>query len=233
MKCITIDDDIVTRKLLAKYISQTDSLLDVGQFADSIEAINFLQTTAEDVDLIFLDIQMPAMDGFEFLNLLETTPQVVVISASPEYALRAFDYGATDYLLKPISYSRFYQAVSKTMRWTQPAHLDDELFLKRDNSLVRVPFQSILWVEAMENYVVLYTDEERFILHFTLKSIVSQMPSALFRQIHRSYIVNISRIESIDEDSNVVLRRKGEEIRLPIGKRYRDRLMSSLRFFSR
>lgn len=228
MKCITVDDDGVTRALLGKYISQTDSLFDAGRFGDSIAAINYLESH-NDVSLIFLDIEMPGMDGFELIESLDYEPLVVVISSSEEYALQAFDMGAMDFLLKPISYGRFYKAVSKAMKWARPLEFEKELFLRKDDVMVRVKYSSILWIESMENYVRVVTDTERFVLHFTLKAVANQMPESQFRRIHRSYIVNVSRIETI-EDQGVRLRCNGESVLLPIGNSYRDNLMNSVRF---
>lgn len=230
MKCITVDDDSVTRALLGKYISQTDSLFDAGRFGDSIEAINFLEAN-NDISLIFLDIEMPGMDGFEFIESLDYEPLVVVISSSEEYALHAFNIGAMDYLLKPISYGRFYKSVLKAMKWSRPADWERELFLRKDDVLVRVLYSSILWIESMENYVRVVTDNERFVLHFTMKAVANQMPAAQFRRIHRSYIVNVSRIEAIEEQG-VRVSYSGEQVILPIGNSYRDNLMNSLWFIS-
>jgi two-component system response regulator protein len=230
MKCITVDDDAVTRTLLGKYISQTDSLFDAGRFEDSIAAINFLETHS-DISLIFLDIEMPGMDGFEFIESLDYEPLVVVISSSDRYALHAFEMGAMDYLLKPISYARFYKAVSKAMKWSRPSDWEKELFLRKDDSLVRVMFSSILWIESMENYVRVVTDTDRFVLHFTMKAVVNQMPASQFRRIHRSYIVNMSRVESIEEQGVRVRYDGGFEL-LPIGSSYREGLIGSLRFIS-
>lgn len=228
MKCITVDDDGVTRALLGRYISQTDSLFDAGRFGDSIEAINYLESH-DDVSLIFLDIEMPGMDGFEFIDSLDYEPFVVVISSSKEYALHAFDMGAMDFLLKPISYGRFYKAVTKAMKWARPSDWGKELFLRRDDVMVRVMYSSILWIESMENYVRIVTDTERFVLHFTLKAVANQMPESQFRRIHRSYVVNVSRIETIEEQG-VRLCYNGESVLLPIGNAYRENLMNSVRF---
>ena len=230
MRCITIDDDSVTRRLLAEYIARTDFLIDAGQFEDSISAINFLQASNE-VDLIFLDVRMPGMDGFEFLDTLEGSPQVIVMSVSDEYALRAFDFGASDYLLKPISYARFYKGVSKALKWMKSDGPDGELYLKKNQALIRVPYNQIVWIESMENYVNIYTEKERFTLHFMLKTIEGHMPPSMFRRVHRSYIVNLTKIESI-EDSTVLLRNGEEVVSLPIGKAYRKNLLSSLRFLA-
>ena len=230
MRCIIIDDDSVSRRILAEYIARTDFLVDAGQFATSIEAINFLHTNP-DIDLIFLDVRLPEMDGFEFLDTFENPPQVIMVSASEEYALKAFDFGAIDYLLKPVAYARFYKAVQRALKSMNPISAEGELFLKKNSSLVRVPYSSIFWVESMENYVKIITDTEKFTLHFTLKTTEGHMPPSMFRRIHRSYIVNVTRIQRI-EDSAVVMELDGKPVSLPIGKSYRDGLMSALRLIT-
>ncbi|MFC2324632.1 MAG: LytR/AlgR family response regulator transcription factor [Bacteroides sp.] len=230
MRCIIIDDDAVSRRILLEYVNQTDFMVSAGEFASSIEALNFLKRE-NGIDLVFLDVMLPNMDGFEFLDTLENPPQVIMVSASDSYAVRAFDFGATDYLLKPISYARFFKGVSKAMKWMHPTGSEGELFLKKNASLVRVPYSSILWVESMENYVKIITDNEKFTLHFTLKTTEGHMPPSMFRRIHRSYIVNITRIQSI-EDSSVIMLQEGKPVSLPIGKSYKDALMSALRFIT-
>lgn len=228
MQCIIIDDDAVTRRLIQEYISKTDFLVSLGEFESSIDGLNYLRSNPK-VDLIFLDVCMPGMDGFEFLDTLDRPPQVIVMSGSEDYALKAFDFGATDYLLKPISYARFYKGVSKALRWMAPPSSEEELYLKKNSAMVRVPYSSIIWVESMENYVNIFTDTERFTLHFTLKATEGHLPASMFRRIHRSYMVNLQRIESIEENSVIV--RQGEKVTtLPIGKTYCDNLLNSLRF---
>ena len=230
MRCIIIDDDPVSRRILLEYVNQTDFMVSAGEFESAIEALNFLKRESG-IDLVFLDVMLPSMDGFELLDTLENPPQVIMVSASDAYAVKAFDFGATDYLLKPISYARFFKGVSKAMKWMHPTGAEGELFLKKNSSLVRVPYSSILWVESMENYVKIITDSEKFTLHFTLKTTEGHMPTSMFRRIHRSYIVNITRIQRI-EDSAVIMELEGKPVSLPIGKSYRDGLMSALRLIT-
>ncbi len=156
MRCVIIDDDQLTRRILSEYISRTDFLVEVGQYGDLTEAICALQQDPS-VDLIFLDVRFPQMSGFDFLEGLDRPPQTIIMSVSDEYALRAFDIGATDYLLKPISYPRFFKSVSKALRWMRPVGEEEVLYLKKGSSLVRVPYTSIVWIESMENYVNIHT----------------------------------------------------------------------------
>ncbi len=228
MQCIVIDDDAVTRRIIGEYIDRTDFLVNIAEFDNAIEGLNFLHSNPG-VDLIFLDIRMPGMDGFELLDTLEQQPQVIIISGSDEYAMQAFEFGASDYLLKPIAYPRFYKGVSKTLRWMRPPSNSGELYLKKNSALVRVSYASIVWVESMENYVKIHTETERFTLHFTLKATERHLPEGMFKRIHRSYIVNLQHIQSIEEN-NVLLLQHGETVTLPIGKAYRENLLGSLNF---
>ena len=228
MKCIVIDDDRLVHRILRSYVERTDSLIFSEVFVDSRKAIDYLRRHP-DIGLVFLDIQMPGMDGFEFLDSLDRNPQIVVISSSEEYALRAFDYDATDYLLKPITYERFYQSVSKALRWSHSASMDEQLYLKREDTLVKVAYSDVIWIEAMENYVGIFTEHDRFVMHFTMKSAESQMPSQMFRRIHRSYIVNLSRVLRL-EGERASVRRMGRPVALPIGRSYKASLFEALRF---
>jgi DNA-binding LytR/AlgR family response regulator len=236
MNCIIIDDDPLSRKIIEGFIDKTDSLNLVGSFESPITA--FQAFDGEDnIDLIFLDVEMPEMSGLEFINTLDSPPMVIIVSGQEKYALEAFEYDVIDYLLKPLSLPRFYKSVSKA----QKRHLDresisrypEEIFIKKKNStLVRLRYDDILWVEALENYVTVNTFKEKFTIHFTMKSIENKLPLVKFKRIHRSFIVNINRIEYI-EDSNVVIKTESGTKILPIGKSYRDNLMDELNLISK
>jgi len=236
MNCIIIDDDPLSRKIIEGFIDKTDSLNLVGSYESPITA--FQAFDGEDnIDLIFLDVEMPEMSGLEFINTLDSPPMVIIVSGKEKYALEAFEYDVVDYLLKPLALPRFYKSISKA----QKRHLDresisrypDEIFIKKKNStLVRLRYDDILWVEALENYVTVNTFKEKFTIHFTMKSIENKLPLSKFKRIHRSFIVNINRIEYI-EDSNVVIKTESGTKILPIGKSYRDNLMDDLNLISK
>ncbi|MCY1636613.1 MULTISPECIES: LytTR family DNA-binding domain-containing protein [Marinifilum] len=235
MNCVVIDDDKLSRKVVESYIERTDFLTFGASYPSAIDAINNIKKN-EPVDLIFLDIEMPEMSGMEFLNSLNTTPQIIIISSKEQYALEAFEYDVTDYLLKPISYSRFFKAANKANKRYKNSEgfIQDknEIFIKSNSSLVRLNYDDILWIEALENYVVVNTYQEKYTIHFTMKAIEEKMPAARFSRIHRSYIVNLSKIEMI-EDNSVIIDTDGGPKSIPIGKSYRDKLMGDINLMTR
>lgn len=235
MNCVVIDDDKLSRKVVESYIERTDFLTFGASYPSAIEAINNIKKN-EPVDLIFLDIEMPEMSGMEFLNSLSTTPQIIIISSKEQYALEAFEYDVTDYLLKPISYSRFFKAASKANRRYKGSEgfMQDknEIFIKSNSALVRLNYDDILWIEALENYVVVNSYHEKYTIHFTMKAIEEKMPAARFSRIHRSYIVNLSKIAVI-EDNSVVIETGGGSKAIPIGKSYRDKLLGDINLLTR
>ena len=228
MNCIVIDDDKVSRLLIEKYINKTDFLEFKGAYTSAVEALNSMQTD-HDIDLIFLDIEMPEMSGVEFIKTLTNLPQVIVISAKDKYALEAIEYDVSDYLLKPISFSRFIKAVEKV----HAKHKDtkeeltgkDGIFIKSSSSsLVRLKYEDILWIEALENYVIINTFNNKYTIHFTMKAIINKLPLKMFSRVHRSYIVNLTKIEMI-EDNAIVMKVEGETKSIPIAKSYKEDLM--------
>lgn len=232
MNCIIIDDDKLSRKLIEEFVRRTDSLTLIGSYSSAIEAINSFNKE-ENIHLIFLDIEMPEMTGLEFLKTLKYTPQIIIISAKEKYALEAFEYDVTDYILKPVSYARYFKAVNKAIaRFNEKGIQEsgegkDEIFIKKNSSLVRLKFDEILFVEALENYVIVNTFSEKFTIHFTMKSIETKLPAAKFKRVHRSFIVNINKISVIEDNAVVVEAEEGSKV-LPIGKSYKEKLMKEL-----
>jgi len=226
MNCIIIDDDKLSRRIIEEYIKKTESICLAGSFNNATEAINFLRND-EPIDLIFLDIEMPEMTGIEFLGSLTNIPQVIIVSSKEKYALNAFDYDVTDYILKPVSYPRFIKAIDKAIerynKQTSPNGRDC-IFVKRNFSLIKLKFSDILWIEALENYVSFFTFNDKFTVHFTLKAIEKKLSPKVFLRVHRSYIVNINAIEVIEDNSIAIKNNEGIRI-IPIGKSYRDKLL--------
>lgn len=231
MNCIIIDDDPLSLKVVEEFVKRTDFLELQYTFNDAVEAINTINVSEENIDLIFLDIEMPEMSGIEFLNTVKELPQVIIISSQEKYALQAFDYDVVDYLLKPITFSRFYKAASKARNNAETFELrqkqKDEIFIKKDSALVRLKYDDILWVEAMENYVVINSYEQKFTIHFTMKSIIQQLPGDRFKRVHRSYIVNVGNIDRI-EDNYVIIKGKRTQKSIPIGKAYKEKFLKEI-----
>jgi len=192
MNCIIVDDDKLSCKLLEGYVSKYASLNLVGVYNDPITARNEISRKNKDIDLILLDVKMPEMDGFDFIGSLDHPPNIIIVSGGGEFALRAFDFNVVDFLLKPVSYSRFCKAIDKTLRYFSPTREitttgDEEIFIKKGSSLVKLKLREIVFVEALENYVTLNTNTDKFTIHFTMKAIESQLPSGVFIRVHRSF----------------------------------------------
>jgi DNA-binding LytR/AlgR family response regulator len=236
MNCIVIDDDKVSRLLIEKYSKKTDFLEFKGAYDNAIDALNDMQTE-HDIDLIFLDIEMPEMSGVEFIKTLKKLPQIIVISAKDKYALEAIEYDVVDYLLKPISYTRFFKAAEKARsrikETDSESTAEDGIFIKSSSSsLVRLKYEDILWVEALENYVIINTFANKYTIHFTMKAIINKLPPKMFARVHRSYIVNLTKIEMI-EDNAIVMKIKGETKSIPIAKSYKEDLMNHINIMTK
>jgi DNA-binding LytR/AlgR family response regulator len=235
MNCIIVDDDKLSCKLIEGFVKKSTSLNLIGIFSDSISARNEM-SKRHDIDLIFLDIQMPELNGFDFIGSLEYPPNIIIISSTEEYALRAFDNNVIDYLLKPVTYARFCKAIDKTIRYFSRKESvntgDEEIFIKKGSSLVKLKLKDLIYVEALENYVTLTTNEEKFTIHFTMKAIENHLPSGVFIRVHRSYIINKSMIQSIKENSLDLM--VGNTIKsIPVGKSFRDMLLNDINVMAR
>jgi DNA-binding LytR/AlgR family response regulator len=235
MNCIIVDDDKLSCKVLEEFVNKSTSLNLLGTFSDSVSARNEL-SRRRDIELVFLDIQMPEMNGFDFMGSLEHPPNIIVVSSNEEYAMRAFDFNVVDYLLKPVTYARFAKAIDKTIRYFSRKELsntgDEEIFIKKGSSLVKLKIKEIIFVEALENYITLNTADERFTIHFTMKAIESQLPSNVFIRVHRSFIINKSMIQAIRENSlDLVV---GNTVKsIPVGKSFRDFLLNDINVMAR
>jgi len=235
MNCIVVDDDKMSCKILEGYVNKSSSLNLVGAYNDSVTARNIL-TQRQDIDLIILDIQMPEMDGFDFIGSLGNPPNIIIVSAAEEYAVRAFDFNVVDYLLKPVSYGRFCKAIDKMIRYFSrkeaPNTGEEEIFIKKGSSLVKLKLKDIIYIEALENYVTLTTQDDKFTIHFTMKAIENQLPSGIFIRVHRSYIINKSMIQTIRENSLDLI--VGDTIKnIPVGKSFRDTLLNDINVMAR
>lgn len=233
MNCIVIDDDNISRILIEKYIEKTVGLNLIASFQNAVDALSY--ENYNDVDLMFVDIEMPEMTGLEFLETFKTKPLVIIISAKTQYAVDALDLDAIDYLLKPIEYPRFLKAVNKAKEiFKNKTEIKDNcVFIKDINSsLVRLYFEEILWIEALENYIMIITEKDKYTVHFTMKSIESQFPDSSFMRIHRSYIVNLQKIVAID-DSNVYVDYLGKRRPVPLAKGMRDNLMNKIKIITK
>jgi len=235
MNCIIVDDDKLSTKIIEGYVSKFTSLNMIGSFNDAVAARNIL-TERHDIDLIILDIEMPEMNGFDFIGSLDFPPNIIIMSSAEEYALKAFDFNVVDYLLKPITYGRFCKAIDKTFRYFARKEStntgDEEIFIKKGSSLVKLKLREIIYIEALENYVTLNTNDDKFTIHFTMKAIESQLPSGVFIRVHRSFIINKTMIQAIKENS-LDLNIGGSLKSIPVGKSFRESLLNDINVMAR
>lgn len=199
LNCIVIEDEPLARKGIEGFISKVEFLNPTGSFPNPLPAIETLRT--QKIDLIFLDIKMPEISGLDFLKTLDNPPAVIITTAYPNYAIQGFELNTTDYLLKPFSFERFLTAVNKVKVKAlseQNPTTDDYVFIKCENRFEKIFFSKILFVQAMENYVVIQTETNKYISYLTLKMIESYLPEKQFFKIHKSYIISIPHIDSID-----------------------------------
>src|SRR5690606_8223317 len=194
IKCVIIDDEPIARKGIQGYVEKIGFLELVGICEDAMGLNDLLKQ--EKVDLIFLDIEMPYLNGIELLKSLSVRPKIIFTTAYEKYALQGFELEAIDFLLKPISFDRFLKAVNKAyelLRATNGISFEqDFIFVKVDHKLVKVYLNEIFYIQAMENYLCLYTSHKRYIIHKTLKSIMENISSDKFIQVHRSYVIQVS-----------------------------------------
>ena len=225
IKCIVVDDDTMTRKIIENFVDKTKGLECIGTCESAIEASNVLQQ--QRADLLFLDVEMPEMTGLELIETLDYKPQIVLITSKEKYAVPAFEHAVTDYIVKPAEYTRFLKAVRKVAEnledKEEPSELQDKLFVKVDSQLIGLDIAEITMVEAMADYVRIYGKEKRYTVYSSMKGIAAKLPADKFMRVHRSYIVNMAKIDSI-EDNTLVL---GGNL-VPVGVTYQKHLMAKL-----
>ena len=235
IKAIIVDDEPLAQDILETYLGKFPSIQLVKKCNNAFEANEALQS--DDIDLMFLDIQMPQLTGTEFLRGLKDPPVTIFTTAYPNYALDGFELNALDYLVKPISSERFMQAANRAMEQIELKNRNragtvteegpNYFYVKADKKLVRVNYDDIVYIEGLKDYVIIRLPEDRVITLQTMKSLEEKLPSEKFLRIHRSYIVNTNRIDAVDGNS-IEVTEKGKTQNLPVGKSYRDALQSRI-----
>lgn len=189
-----IDDELLARKVLEDYCSKIDNFELVISTGNPLEFINFIQQ--QELDLIFLDIEMPELNGMEVLRSMVNPPKVILTTAYSEYALESYNYGVVDYLLKPIKIERFLKAINKVSTSkiiTKNTNSNKELQIKHDGLPVNIPFESILYIQSFGNYLKIFTDERMYLITETLTNITTVL-SENFQRTHKSYVANLNRV---------------------------------------
>lgn len=222
IRCIIVEDEPLATKVLSDYISQVPFLGLQGAFKDAILATDFLRSNS--TDLIFLDIHLPKLKGMAFLKTLANPPAVVITTAYHQYAVEGFNLNVTDYLLKPFEFERFLVAVNKVKasqversRSNEAEERKDFIFLNVQKKKVKILFSEILYIESQKEYIKIVTTKKEYISKMSTNEIESLLPANLFKRIHRSFIVSISKIDSYTAEAIEV-----NGISIPIGRGYRD-----------
>ncbi len=204
LTCIIVDDEPIARKVLQEFIEEIDFLELKGQAENPLRAVALLNMY--DIDIIFLDINMPKINGIDFLKTSNLNAHIIITTADPMYAVDAFGLDVLDYLVKPISLERFLKACNKvkeleTQKKSIPSpvnNTNDHFFIKSDNQIEKVFYDELLYAEAMMNYVMLYTNSKKMMVYITIKGLEEQLPAGIFIKVHKSFIVNLGKIKSIE-----------------------------------
>lgn len=240
---IIVDDEPLAQDILETYVEQMPGLNLVQKCSNAIEANDTLKNN--DIDLMFLDIQMPQLTGIDFLRSLANPPKVIFTTAYDNYAVDGFELNAIDYLLKPISMDRFMKAVNKAVdqielegkgksketqnkKGSKGGELTEEegfMFVKADKKLIKINFEDVIYIEGLKDYVIIRMNDSRVITLQTMKSLEDKLPLNLFKRIHRSYIVGIDKIDAV-MGNMIEVKEKGQVKHLPIGKNYREDVLS-------
>lgn len=226
INCVIIDDDLVAKNTLEHFVKSTDGLTLLNSFTDPIDGANFLRKNINDIGLLFLDVEMPAITGIELLESFEQTPPVILVTSKEEYAVKAFEHRVLHYLVKPVDYGRFLKAIEKLLK-DGHAPIDDELdfiFVKDNGILRKVHHKSIFYIEALGDYVKVYTREKVYVVNSTMSNIEGKLSSKKeFIRVHRSFIINLEHLDNFDAESCYVHDRI-----IPIGNKYKTGLQSRL-----
>lgn len=222
INCVIIDDEPLAIKVVENHLKEFQNFKILERFNNPIESLPILEK--EKVDVVFLDINLPKMNGLDFIKAINSKTYVIITSAYREYALESYDLNVLDYLVKPISFKRFLKTINKI---TQQIYLekkvqnedgsqnDSFIFLKVDKKLVKIKFENILYIESLKDYIKIFTTIENYLVHKSLTSITEELPKNNFIRVHRSYTIAIDKVKSL-EGNLIEIATK----RIPIGRKY-------------
>ncbi len=226
LNCIVVDDSALQRITVTKLICENQNLQLIGEFSNATDAKNCIST--KNVDLVFLDIEMPVINGFDLLDGLKVKPQIIFITVNAEYALKAFDYNATDYLHKPLSKERFNKAVNKAVNlYALKKDIDDEdenfIFIKSNLKKLKVYTSKIRWIEAYGDYVKIITEDDSHLVLSTMKAFEKELPKDKFIRVHKSYIINIQKVYTFNSKYAEI-----DTFKIPLSRSKKDSLLDAL-----
>lgn len=227
MKCVILDDEPLAVELITSYINDTENLHLVFSSTNAYEAIQYMQKN--EVDIIFLDMQMPELTGIQVLKIIGTGYKVIFTTAYTDYALDGYEYNITDYLLKPISFERFTKAIEKINQnnvSTQQKNIvaeDNFIFIKSDSKMIKINLTDILFIEGLKDYLSIQTSTEKLITLQNLKTFEQHLNPQQFMRVHKSYIVSLNKIDTIERNRIFI----GEHV-IPVGDTYRDAFLKRI-----
>lgn len=226
LRCLIVDDEPMARKGMMEYVREVPFLSAAGECGSASEAAGVL--ASQSIDLLLLDIQMPRMSGLEFLRTLRQPPLVIITTAFSEFAIEGYELEVVDYLLKPIPFDRFLKATRKAYDYFQLSRNDSQrkenfFFVKCNSKLEKVMFEDILFVEAMQNYIIIHTRLQKLVVYMTLSGVEERLPAELFLKVHKSFIVAVSHVMGVEENFLVI----GKE-RIPVSRALRDSVMQRI-----
>ena len=226
LNCIVVDDSAIQRVIITKLISESVLLHLVGDFSNALEAKNCINNNV--VDLIFLDVEMPLINGFDLLDGLRIKPQIIFITSKADYAIKAFDYDATDFLHKPITKERFVKAVKRayelhTLRNENGEENGESIIIKSNLKKIKVFITKIKWIEAFGDYIKVVTDDESFLVLSTMKKFEVELPANKFIRVHKSFIINVEKVDKFNH--------KFAEIgasKIPLSRNKKEEIMKAI-----
>ncbi|HCX23571.1 MAG: DNA-binding response regulator [Flammeovirgaceae bacterium] len=225
MKCLIVEDDQMARASIELMCQKIDDLEVVGSFDNGLDALKMIKSV--DVDVLLLDIQMPDFSGLDLIKSLEKKPQIILTTGHAEYAVEAFEHRVTDFLTKPVELPRLLKALDHARQNLASANGSEEmseLFIKVDGRYVRLDLEDVLYVESLGDYVTFRTSKEKYIVHSTLKNIDDKIKNSKFLKVHRSYIVNLSKVVDIEETNMVI----ADKV-IPVSRAHKPILMNKIK----
>ena len=224
ISAVIIDDELLSRESLEFLIGKLEDIQVVASFETALSSKPFLESNH--VDVIFLDIEMPGLSGMDFLATMNNLPSIILTTSNPDYALEAFEYQVVDYLIKPIGLKRFNEALNRIReKKEQSDDKSNEIYVRADGKFIRINLQELVYVETMDDYVVLHLDNtKKHVVHSTLSKMNDRLPQASFQKVHRSYVVNLGKISAVEEGQLSI----GDRT-IPISRAYRPILKSRLK----
>jgi DNA-binding LytR/AlgR family response regulator len=232
-RCLIVDDEPLARELIRGHIQKLENFEIIGECDNAMKAMDVLRNHS--VDLMFLDIKMPQMTGIDFLKTLKRPPKVIITTAFSQYALDGFELDVVDYLMKPITFERFFKAVNKYFQSGQPETVELEggnggsgdafIYVKENKKIIKIYLREIVFIEGLNEYIRIHTDNRRVVVKSSLQNIENKLPGEQFIRIHKSYIVSIGRIRAFNATTIEL-----ENAKLRIGRNYKNQVFSALHY---